>query len=136
MKEVENVENLDRLCAETGNEYAEQTIRAFNGDPSRADALLTKALGVLQEQGLYAFSLFCLSRSGNEKTGANKIEQITMHLLKNKLHLIGGDKLLAELRQNDGLASSSKFGDLTLAIQVIEKALVYARYHSKAKKGK
>ena len=99
-------------------------------DAKKAETLITKALGVLQEQGLYAFVLFCESRGSAEKDGAEKIKDITRKLLKDKLNLINGNDLLKAIREEDGLAS--KLEDLMLAIQVLEKSLIYARYHAKA----
>lgn len=116
------MENLDRLCAEYGYKFADET--------KKAETLITKALGVLQEQGLYAFVLFCDSRGGAEKQGADKIKGITAELLKDKLSLIGSEDLLKEIRRENGLAS--KLDDLMLAVQVLEKFLIYARYHAKA----
>jgi CRISPR/Cas system CMR-associated protein Cmr5 small subunit len=124
------MENLDRLCAEYGYKFAEEIKKALNSDAKKAEALVTKALGVLQEQGLYAFVLFCKSRGSTEKEGAEKMKEITTELLKDKLGLISNDDLLEEIRKENGLAS--RLDDLLLAIQVLEKSLIYARYHAKA----
>lgn len=124
--------NLDQLSAEYGNKFAKEVTEALNNKPKAAESLLTKALGVLQEQGLYAFVLFCESRGSQEKEGAKKIEDLTRELLKDKLKLIGDGDLLEEIRKDEGLAT--RLDDLMLAIQVLEKALIYARYHAKALK--
>ncbi|ACI21634.1 MULTISPECIES: type III-B CRISPR module-associated protein Cmr5 [Thermodesulfovibrio] len=123
------MENLDRLCAEYGFRFAEQITEAFN-DAKKAESLITKALNVLQEQGLYAFALFCESRGEKEKVGANKLEEITKELLKEGLQVIQGDELLEEIRKEDGLASD--LDRLIFSIEVIESSLIYARYHAKA----
>jgi len=124
------MENLDRLCAEYGYKFADEVSKADKFDAKKAETLITKALGVLQEQGLYAFVLFCESRGSVEKDGAEKIKHITRELLRDKLNLINGNNLLKAIREEDGLAS--KLEDLMLAIQVLEKSLIYARYHAKA----
>ncbi len=124
------MENLDRLCADYGSKFAECVTQAFRGDAGKAENLLTKALGVLQEQGIYAFVLFCRSRGSTEKSGADKIEAITKELLKDKINLVSDGDLLNEIRRENGLAS--KLEDLILAIQLLEKSLIYARYHAKA----
>ncbi|OGF68316.1 MAG: hypothetical protein A2Y62_11500 [Candidatus Fischerbacteria bacterium RBG_13_37_8] len=116
------MENLDRLCAEYGYEFAEAI---------SDETLFTKALGVLQEQGIYSFVLFCKSRGSTERPGSEKIEATTKKILKNKLELIGNGDLLEEIRGENGLAS--RLDDLILAMQVLEKSLIYARYHVKAK---
>lgn len=119
--------NLDQLCAEYGYKFAEE-VRKVNA--KKVD-LITKALGVLQEQGLYAFVLFCESRSSNERAGADKIKTLSMELLK-ELDLINNGDFLDELRKEGGLLT--KLDDLMLAIQVLEKSLIYARFHAKAMK--
>lgn len=122
------MDNLDRLCAEYGYKFADEVSKALG---KKAEALITKALGVLQEQGLYAFALFCESRGDAEKPGAKKLKEMTKELLKeDKLNLIGNGELLKEIRKKDGLAS--RLDDLMLAIQVLERFLIYARYHAKA----
>ncbi|MGQ9638449.1 MAG: hypothetical protein ACUVT6_11735 [Thermodesulfobacteriota bacterium] len=122
------MENLDRLCAEYGYKFADEISKAL---AKKAESLITKALGVLQEQGLYAFGLFCKSRGSTEASGAEKLKEITEELLKDKLSLISNKDLLEEMRKEDGLAS--RLDDLMLAAQVLEKSLIYARYHAKAK---
>ncbi len=124
------MENLDRLCAEFGYKYAKDVTNAINKDADKAENLITKVLGVLQEQGLYAFVLFCKSRSDTEKKGAVVIEKITKELFKDELHLVGNSDLMEEIRKDNGLASNHQ--NLVLAIKVLEKSLIYARYHAKA----
>jgi len=123
------MKNLDKLCAKYGYEFAKEVSQDFNSDAKKAESLLTKALGVLQEQGLYAFALFCESRGSAESNGAKKITEITTKLL-NELNLINNTNLLEEIRKDNGLAS--RLEDLILAIQMLEKSLIYARYHAKA----
>jgi len=132
MKEgVINMENLDRLCAKYGFEFTQEVNKSFK-DASKTENLLTKSLGVLQEQGLYAFILFCESRGDREQKGAVEIKKITRKILKDELKLIESNDLLEEIRKENGLASNLE--GLTLSIQVLEKALIYARYHAKALK--
>jgi len=129
--DMEKTKNLDRLCAEYGYRFAEEVTKAFQNDAKKAETLLTKALGVLQEQGLYAFALFCESRGNGEKESAKKVKEIATELLK-ELKLITDSDLLKELRKDDGLASDLE--KLILAVQVLEKSLIYARFHAKAMK--
>jgi len=128
---MEDETNLDRLCAEYGYKFAENVSRADGFNAKKAEVLITKALGVLQEQGLYAFVLFCESRPSGEKAGAKKIETLAKKLLK-ELEFINGGDFLDELRKDGGLLT--RLDDLMLAIQVLEKSLIYARFHAKAMK--
>lgn len=98
-------------------------------DAKKAEVLITKALSVLQDQGLYAFVLFCESRSSRERTGAEEIKNLSKKLLR-ELDLINDGDFLEELRRENGLLT--KLDDLMLAIQVLEKSLIYARFHAKA----
>lgn len=122
---------LDQLCAEYGYRFAEEVSKADDFNAKKAEVLITKALGVLQEQGLYAFVLFCKSRPSGERAGAEKIEASAKKLLK-ELNLINDGDFLEELRKDKGLLT--QLDDLTFAIQVLEKSLIYARFHAKAMK--
>ncbi|MDI6895772.1 hypothetical protein [Methanocella conradii] len=112
--------NLDRICEEYGYKLAQKI---------QDEALLTKSLGVLQEQGLYSFVLYCESIKNKENKSQNIIK-ITKEILKDKLKLIDNGDLLEEIRKENGLAS--RLDDLIFAIQILEKSLIYARYHAKA----
>ncbi len=129
---MEDKMNLDQLCAKYGYRFAKEVSSADGFNAKKAEVLITKALGVLQEQGLYAFVLFCESRTSAEKSGAEKIRATAKELLK-KLDLINDGDFLGELRKDDGLLT--RLDDLMLAIQVLEKSLIYARFHAKAMKG-
>jgi len=128
---MEDETNLDRLCAEYGYKFAENVSRADGFNAKKAEVLITKALGVLQEQGLYAFVLFCESRLSGERAGAEEIETLAKKLLK-ELEFINDGDFLDELRKDGGLLT--RLDDLMLAIQVLEKSLIYARFHAKAMK--
>ncbi|RLE44855.1 hypothetical protein DRJ16_01205 [Candidatus Woesearchaeota archaeon] len=109
---------------------------AVPSDAKKAEVLITKALGVLQEQGLYAFALFCKSRPSGERAGAEEIEATAKELLKVLKELdfinnfINNGDFLEELRKDNGLLTN--LDDLMLAIQMLEKSLIYARFHAKA----
>jgi hypothetical protein len=123
--------NLDQLCAEYGSKFAKEVSGAEGFNAKKAEVLITKALGVLQEQGLYAFVLFCKSRPSGERAGAEKIKSLAKDLLK-ELELINDGDFLDELRKGGGLLT--ELDDLMLAVQVLEKSLIYARFHAKAMK--
>jgi len=62
----DKTQNLDRLCAHFGYKMCEQVGEAFQKDgkidKAKTENLITKSLGVLQEDGVYAFfSLFGFS---------------------------------------------------------------------------
>jgi len=59
--------SIDKLAGETALEICRGEDCDGKLDIDSLDTLSTKALGVLQEQGVYAMIVFLFSRSGNEK---------------------------------------------------------------------
>ncbi|MFH1859684.1 MAG: hypothetical protein ABH870_01525 [bacterium] len=109
--------NLDLKCAECGSKIAKN---------KEDEKLITKALGVLQEDGVYAFFLYLKSQ---KEKAAEWISERTFSLLKTQITAINAEKEpLPAIR--DKLADN--LDSLLLAKQLLEKALVYARYHAKA----
>jgi hypothetical protein len=110
------MEILDMKCAE----YGEKIGREVSED------LLRKSLGVLQEDGVYAFFLWCKSKE--EKIKENAFAFLKEDGVLN--HLFTGE-------ETDQLkAIRDKFKDnldaLLFAKELLERTLVYARYHAKA----
>jgi hypothetical protein len=117
---------LDQKCAKYGYEIAVQI--------EKNDNLINKALGVLQEQGVYAYFLFLKASSDEAKS--KKIIKASWNLLSSGIiesiksenwddhnwHEIIREKLLGNL------------DDLFLAYRLLEQTLIYARYHAKALK--
>lgn len=133
-----NMENLDCLCAEYGHKIAGEVHQAI---PKNAENHITKSLGVLEEDGVYAFFLYQASRK-SEKAGAEKLRDRAAELLKraaiqpfstgnvhDPLEAVRGN-----LQKNiAGLADN--LDDLLLAKRLLQQALIYARYHAKAMGG-
>lgn len=128
-----NGQNLDQLCAQFGYQIADETRRAF-GKAADAENHITKSLGVLQEDGVYAFFLYQQSRGEREKKGAKALQEQAHALLaeqfavfkseQNSLVAVRGDKKIRGLAEN--------LDELLLAKRLLEQALIYARYHAKA----
>jgi len=116
---------LDQECAKYGYEIADQL---------KDDTLVNKALGVLQEQGIYAYFLFLKASSNKEEskkiidTSWNLLSSGIIESMKNEKwdddnwHNVIREKLLGNL------------DDLFLTYQFLEQTLIYARYHAKALK--
>lgn len=128
-----SVENLDRLCAQYGYEIARKICDKLG---KNAENHITRSLGVLQEDGVYAFFLYQSSRGSNEKPGAEYLKEQAAKLLEEAQ--IGPFKEaqdpLEAVRGNGttpGLAG--KLDELLLAKRLLEQALIYARYHAKAR---
>lgn len=131
------MDNLDQLAAKTAQGIIRKTI-GHDHNASSVDNLATKALGVLQEQGIYAATLFLYSRSSTEKEIASDLRVPLFNLLP---QIIPADKndvppdedTQARLR----LISKQVTDDLDtllLVKQAWEQTLIYVRYGAKAYK--
>lgn len=118
--------NIDMSCAKYGAE--------IGNIGELKESLANKALGVLQEEGVYAFFLFLASRK-NENNQAKEIQKSIFRLLKDfqslKDVLSTEDKVLQDVREK----LAEDLDTLLLARDLIEHTLVYARYHLKTKEG-
>ncbi|WP_295102293.1 hypothetical protein [uncultured Candidatus Kuenenia sp.] len=129
---------LDMECAGVGNEIADKVFEIFR-DKNKTETLITKSLGVLQEDGIYA-SLLYLESQGKEnpdgtktpeKQAAEAIRKLNYRLLQQNIPegLLAEEKnALAEIRNK----LSNNLDALFLAKELLERTLVYARYHAKA----
>lgn len=113
-------ENLDLACAKTGQAIAEKPSKEL-------EKLVTSALAVLEEQGVYALFLFLKTRGGK---AAPTIEQKVREFLKTtpqRAPLLSGDGDVFALLQS----MSEDLDKLLLARDLLRQALVYARYHAR-----
>lgn len=107
------MQNLDLECAKLAENLASQT----------TEQVITKALGVLEEQGLYAYFLFLKSSKEVEV-----IEECQNFLQKNSLLVNDKNDIFKKLQ-----TLATNLDNLLLARDLLRQALVYARYHAKAK---
>lgn len=123
--------NLDQLCAKYGYDMC-QSVNA-QLDKSKTENLITKSLGVLQEDGVYAFFLFQRSRGEGEKKGAIKLIEQACALLRS-VGIKGFQESDDPLKTvHEELAHD--LDQLLLAKRLLEQTLIYARYHAKALEG-
>ncbi len=145
MNDVNKPINLDRMAAQ----YAQQIVRLAlvksNGDgdgqpaserATAVDNTVTKALGVLQENGIYASGLFLLSRK--EDTAAIIMGQMLdlLESIGNEMHFGWAKKpdpgnpehVLKYLSDNVVV----NLEQLLLTKETLEQMLIYARYGAKA----
>lgn len=111
------MQNLDLKCAELAEKLGQ-------GANKEREKLLTDATGVLQEHGLYAFFLFLkASERGKPQEVSGACERFLRDqgLLRDG-HLFPGLKSLGD-----------RLDDLLFARDLLMQALVYARYHAKAR---
>jgi hypothetical protein len=114
-------ENLDLACAEMGKSIAGMSSKELEN-------LITRALAILEEQGLYALFLFLNTHGGrgNGKDISTKLHQFLKEtpqqtpLLSDKADIFDSLQELAK-----------KLDNLLLAHDLIRQSLVYARYHAR-----
>jgi hypothetical protein len=124
------MKNLDLIAART----AQGIIQATQGqEAASVDNLVTKALGVLQENGVYAAMLYLYSRTSTDKSIA---EQVRPRLVS-----LASELGLRPPEQRDASTILKFLTDticndldrLLLVKQLWEQTLIYARYGAKAR---
>ncbi|MCS7248927.1 MAG: hypothetical protein NZ840_11910 [Anaerolineales bacterium] len=112
--------NLDQLCAKYGWQIACELHQAIR---KQSENHITQSLGVLQENGVYAFFLYQASQGLQGKVSFYKLlEEAGIQSFQNV-----SDPLAAV---RDHLANH--LDQLLFAKRLLEQALIYARYHAKA----
>jgi hypothetical protein len=145
MTPSEKPRNLDYLAAK----YAQKVISTTGSVKKASDVenAVTKVLGVLQENGVYACFVFAFSRA-KEKSSDGKKEQkdevkVMQAIIKQMLALLnevhynvpdGTAQLNSQNVLNDISENVTKeLERLLLAKDVLEQMLIYARYGAKAR---
>ena len=136
--------NLEPLAALAANNIVDSSI-AQNAKANDAENIVTKSLGVLTEQGIYAFGLFLATRKrGQDHSVATSIDNALRKLLKDTKFLT--DNLtnipkseIAEFYRkitapNENESSVDALRRILLIKQIFETTLTYARYAAKARK--
>lgn len=140
--------HLDQLAAERAQAVINRTKEKLEGDPLSSkqsagdvDNLVTKALGVLQENGIYACTLYLLSRTqGKEQKVAGVVTDEMLNLLAG-LGFEGWEKPTIPNPRRRSEIILKHIGDhvtkdlerLLLAKETLEQMLIYARYGAKAR---
>jgi hypothetical protein len=127
------VENLDRLAAKAAQAIVNQT-----EDSQAVDVvnLVTKALGVLQENGVYAALLYLYSSSSkNEQPIAQQARDSLLSVLREAGLPSPGkqDKSVKDVLQFITDQICKDLDRLLLVKQLWEQTLIYARYGAKAR---
>ena len=147
---MSTVRNLDYLAAKTAREIVEGATQSpISADAKDLENLATKALGVLQSQGVYALYLYLYSQSGKDKP----IKKAATHMVTklwnalkeepvNQLGILADQEQINSwenaLTQKQHVLSqmvnhlTTDLDTLLLVRDLYEQTLVYARYHAKA----
>jgi hypothetical protein len=128
--------NLDYLAAKFAQAVVNQN-KQDGRKPDDVDNLVTKALGVLQENGIYACGLYLSSRTQpKEKDIAATVRAETLRLLEalpfswDHPAEENAETILAYLAEK--VAGDPSLERLLLAKETLEQMLIYARYGAKA----
>lgn len=124
--------NLDTLAAETAQQIIRETQTAKASD---VENLATKTLGVLQENGVYAATLYLYSRSSDDDKQVG--QTIRQALLGETPHLLPGTSVPQDTAEIALEFVTTHIADdldhLLLVKQLWEQTLIYVRYGAKAR---
>lgn len=129
--EDENKELVEIIFNEIVGVKNEESFKNFYKNLPKFDAkemerIITKALGILTEDGLFAYVIWLKSEDENPH---RVIAVSSLKLLEHdKLNLTGKDDLLIAILEN----ISTNLQKTILAKQILERMLIYAKYRAKA----
>lgn len=121
-------QQLEAVCAQYGSKIEQRKDEAK--DDSRLQAIIRNALGVLREDGVFAFYLFLQYR---KKDSGGVIWDEVLHLWQNEA--VG--PLMKEVKNEqearaEVIALTDDLQALLLAREVAERTLIYALYGLRA----
>lgn len=119
------MENLDLQCAELGRTLAELKV---DHKPIE-EKVFTSALGILEDQGPYACFLYLKAREGD---AGRQITERATEFLRPLVEAKGEAKDPLEFVES----LASDLDQLLFSRDLLRQALVYARYHVKARPSK
>ncbi|HID31147.1 MAG TPA: hypothetical protein EYP19_14270 [Desulfobacterales bacterium] len=128
MSKQQTLTNLDYLAAK----YAQRIIQCTHDHkPDKVENTITKALGVLQENGIYACFLYLLAK---EKDNGPIVVEEMLKLLGEIFDewKYSGDTRPNEVLSHIGDKITQNLERLLLAKETLEQMLIYARYGAKA----
>jgi hypothetical protein len=130
--------NLDQQAAIQSQVIVREGVKVK--DAKAVENLITKTLGVLQEQGVYAMMLFLFSRTSDEEKIAPHI-CAPLYVLLRQLPVFQDNTDLAGFDKNTtaepvlqfyAQAVCNNLDTLLLVKDLYEQTLIYARYGAKA----
>ncbi len=119
---TQETKNLDALINEIGYEIVEE-IRKKDNDKTKYKNEIEKALGVLSNDGVYACYVYVKSK-GVGDVFLEKIKPIAGEYCSVSLQDDNWQKFFENL--------SEDINSLLFFREILEKILIYARYHAKA----
>ena len=123
------MKNLDAIINEVGFEIVKK-INQQEENKTKYKNFIDKALGVLANDGVYAYYVYVVSQ---KKESENKYIPIFLDTFKEIFNIAKNEVNYDENnRQKYFINVAENIHKLLFLKQLLEKALIYARYHAKA----
>lgn len=154
-----NIQNMDALAARAAERMCQAIGKPCAKDgtvpPEKADTVFTKALGMVQESGTYAGTIYLLYQSGDQSNldGMTAEQRLSCCAMASLVNLLGEEGLgdlglkykqkiepnqvnqsKAEVRKHMQSLAGKGLEQMFLAKQLWELALTYARYIARGSK--
>jgi len=125
------INNLDRLAAKYAQKLVAQCLTIENAKAKDIEISITKGLGVLQENGVYACFLYFLAK---EKKFSTESVEIMLDLLQDLPFewIKPISRTPSDLLDFVAETVTRNLEQLLLAKEILEQMLIYARYGAKA----
>lgn len=122
-----SIPNLEPLCARHGRKMV-----SASPECKKQENILTKALGVLAENGIYAMSVYLLSC--HEKEYGKRLFNTHLRELwtDREVGLISPENSTSAALLTSVKDLTGSLSKLILCRKITEQSLVFARYHAKA----
>ena len=119
---TQETKNLDALINKIGYEIVEEIKRKDN-EKTKYKSEIEKALGVLSNDGVYAFYVY---------VKAKKVDDVFLEKIRPVVEAIHELPLQKDNWQDFFEVLSKDLNSLLFFREILEKILIYARYHAKA----
>ncbi|MDK2922215.1 MAG: hypothetical protein PWR24_1772 [Desulfonauticus sp.] len=117
------VQNLDAVINNIGYQIVEKIKSKGKKDKTKYKNEIDKSLGVLSNDGVYAYFVYVKSK---------KVDDIFLNEIKSISKFVGNDNTEKELNQEFFEKLSENLSEILFFREILEKILIYARYHAKA----
>lgn len=116
--------NLDTFSARAAGELVDDIVNSHIGKAKDVENNIRNAMGILREEGVYAFYLYLLYRESKDATMKVIWKKAARLLSREELRLFNHDHPTRE----EVIALTENLNNLLLARQLIERYLTYALY--------
>ena len=127
-------EYLDAIINKLGYSIVERIKNQEGSEKNKLVRHIEKSLGVLVNDGVYAYYVFCISQDDSKKGNTLYTKIFITEIIEKLKNYIYPDNEIADncTAQEFFEALSEDLHKLLFFREMLEKALIYARYHAKA----